>query len=62
MIDQNGLKSLKEIMKCSSLEYFEAFACNLITSLTFNLKNTYSRRVTRNFSGQGRFLKIRALR
>ena len=29
MIDQNGLKSLKEIMKCSSLEYFEAFGLQL---------------------------------
>ena len=29
IIDQNGLKSHKEIMKCSFLEYFEAFGRQL---------------------------------
>ena len=29
MIDQNGLKSHKEIMKCSFLENFEAFGLQL---------------------------------
>ena len=33
MIDQNGLKSHNEIMKCSFLENFEVSVCNFVTSL-----------------------------